>query len=93
MPNRETLPAFKTDANTKERPNTWKTKYDARTIPAGLNIHASLGWKCTMAIKECITPHPGQGIPRSFRARQKCGRRMRTGEIVRANRLDSKTPR
>jgi hypothetical protein len=43
--NVETLPAFKTDANTKERPNIWKTKYDARTIPAGLNIHASLGWK------------------------------------------------
>ena len=66
MPNRETLPASKTDANTKERPNTWKTKYDARTIPAGLNIHASLGWKCNNGDQGVHHSASGTGNPKEF---------------------------
>ena len=59
-------------------------------IPAGLANHAFAISNLKAAMMECEMPQPGQGIPRSFFIRQKCGTWGIIGTINKTTKVESR---
>jgi hypothetical protein len=81
------------DASCIALPNICMTREIANTTPPGLKYQARRNSKCKTEFKECNTPHPGHGMWRNVCIRQKCGSRIRTGDMNKASKVDSRTPR